>query len=344
MTKKTYIEKVSEINWETLYGINNVDLAWNFIETNLNDILSDIAPIVKVQPSNRHKKWVTRDTKDLMRLRDDAKLTAKQSGSPEHWKDYRTLRNTVTSQVRKDRRTFLQDQYKKCDDTNDIGQLYKTVKSQLGWNPTGPPTTLVDNGRTITAPKDLAQLQMDYFHNKNIELHNSVNSDNEDINPLETLNSCINKWKQWHQKGVATAASTTTSSGGSHCPPNNNNITQQQWSQREVATAASTITSSGGSHRPPQQHNTKGSGNSCLHNNIQWRQPPPLPTTKQHNTTTVVSKGSGNSCLHNNIQWRQPPPSQQHNTKGSGNSCLHNNIQWRQPPPSQRETTTSSKL
>ena len=53
-------------------------------------------------------------------------------------------------------------------------------------------------------------------------------------------------------------------------------------------------------------------------------------------------QGSGNSCLHNNTQWRQPPPSQQNNTapgvpQGSGNSCLHNNILWRQPPPSQQQ-------
>ena len=37
-------------------------------------------------------------------------------------------------------------------------------------------------------------------------------------------------------------------------------------------------------------------------------------TDKVSIETAVVSQGSGNSCLHNNIQWRQPPPSQQQST------------------------------
>ena len=50
---------------------------------------------------------------------------------------------------------------------SDTATLYKTAKSQLGWNSSGPPTILVKEGTSVTSPGKLAQVQMDYYHDKN---------------------------------------------------------------------------------------------------------------------------------------------------------------------------------
>ena len=145
------------------------------METNLNLILSDIAPIVKVQPCSKYRKWVSNSTKELMKSRDQARMTAKQSGTEVDWNLYRKLRNTVTSQVRKDRKTHYQDKYNQCEQENDISQLYKTVKSQLGWSKNEPPTTLVKpDGTTVTSPKEIAPVQMEYFHLMNEKLMETI--------------------------------------------------------------------------------------------------------------------------------------------------------------------------
>ena len=44
--------------------------------------------------------------------------------------------------------------------------LFKTVKTQLGWKKNGPPQKLIIEGKSITAPKKIADEQINYFLNK----------------------------------------------------------------------------------------------------------------------------------------------------------------------------------
>ena len=104
----------------------------------------------------------------------------------------------------------------------------------------------------------------------------------------------------------------------------------------EAATAPPTTSTT-----TPVASQSQGCGNSCLHNNILWRQPPPpqhqqlqQPTTNTPTTTSVASQsqGCGNSCLHNNILWRQPPPPNNNYNKPQHHQCC----------PSHREVATAA--
>ena len=55
-----YIKKVKAVNWEIMYQLRDVNLVWDFMESSLSDILKEIAPIVKIQPRNDFKAWVTK--------------------------------------------------------------------------------------------------------------------------------------------------------------------------------------------------------------------------------------------------------------------------------------------
>ena len=190
-----YIEKISQINWNEMYSCSNVNLAWDFFETNIKEVLSTEAPILKVQPRGSFKSWVSNSTKEKMKLRDTARDKAKATGDVEKWIEYRKLRNQVTKDVKNDRRKHFSDKYDECDVNNDVAKLYKIAKQQLGWNMNGPPTTLIQGGRTITSPQQLAQTQMEYYHSKNLKLLESV-QETPDIDPLETLRKNFEKWRQ----------------------------------------------------------------------------------------------------------------------------------------------------
>ena len=65
---------IIKIDSEKMYQMTDVNLAWNFLEVSLTQILKTETPIVKVQQSTKYKNWVTNTTKYLMKERDQARI------------------------------------------------------------------------------------------------------------------------------------------------------------------------------------------------------------------------------------------------------------------------------
>ena len=176
-----------------MYELTDVNLAWNYMETSLTEILSLEAPVVKVQPTKHYKSWVTKETKTMMVERDNAKTASRLTGTPEDRDNFKKLRNKVSKAVKNNRKDYYKEKYEKCEQTKEISMLYKIAREQMGGNKGGPPVQLVIEGRNITSPKDMAQEQMNFFVKKNKKLMNEVQGDSE-IDPLETLNRAVNDW------------------------------------------------------------------------------------------------------------------------------------------------------
>ena len=165
-----------------MYVLTNPNLAWNFLESNLLDILKVDAPVITCHQGLKQQC-----------LRDAARNVSKITNSEEDKMIYRRLRNKATMEVRKDRQDFFRKQYNDCEYSNDSSKLYKTTKIQAGWKTNGPPVSLVINGQNITSPKIIAQEQMKFFQKKNEKLLESVEGSDE-INPLEILKHSVKKW------------------------------------------------------------------------------------------------------------------------------------------------------
>ena len=191
--------RIKEINWDTLYQMTDVNLAWDYMESNITDILKISAPVVTVQPRNKYKKWLSSQTKTTMEDRYLARAAARTSGTQEDYQKYKKLRNKVTSQTKKDKKEYLNKIYKECEEQKDTTRLYSTAKAQAGWNRTGPPASLVIEGQKVTSPKDIAQGQMNYFHMKNQKLLDEVEGGDE-ISPVETLKLSLENWKKQGNK------------------------------------------------------------------------------------------------------------------------------------------------
>ena len=54
-----YRERLAEVNWTEIYGINDVDIANDFLETKLKPILNELCPMSTVQYCSNHKPWLT---------------------------------------------------------------------------------------------------------------------------------------------------------------------------------------------------------------------------------------------------------------------------------------------
>ena len=120
---KEYLEEVNKVEWEQIYKIKNVDLAYHFIESNLQRILNKMAPITKCQTNKKFKNWISKETKDLMEQRNTQWNTAKGTNLTEDWNKYRKTKNYCTTRMRLDRKNYMNKLFENSE--NQVRNLYK---------------------------------------------------------------------------------------------------------------------------------------------------------------------------------------------------------------------------
>ena len=76
---------------------------YNFLETELLNILNVMAPLKKIQPRKNVSNWITEETRRSMRIRDIAREIASNTQRPDDWLSYKILRNRCNTLVRTDR-------------------------------------------------------------------------------------------------------------------------------------------------------------------------------------------------------------------------------------------------
>ena len=76
---------VKNIRWYEVYSCQDVDLAVDIFTSKLTDILDKMAPVKKFQVRTKYAAWVSDSTKDKIKVRDAAQLTAATTQLKEDW-------------------------------------------------------------------------------------------------------------------------------------------------------------------------------------------------------------------------------------------------------------------
>ena len=139
----SFRDQLDQVNWDTLYSIQNLDLANTFFETTVQEALNSQAPLKTLIPNKKIKSWVGPDTRKLMEDRNTAREKAKTTQDLTDWESYRHLRNSCNTKIKKDKIFHFEKIYSKCQTTNDTKLLHSTFKNQLGWNVSGPPSAFL---------------------------------------------------------------------------------------------------------------------------------------------------------------------------------------------------------
>ena len=123
-----------------------------------------MAPIRKFQTRKNYVPWMSKDTKVLKEKREAIYKKATSTDNAEDWRQFRALRNQVTSSLRQDKKMWESEKLDLVK--NDSTGVWKEVKSWLGWGTSGTPTQLFWEGRLITSPLDLANSMNRFFLQK----------------------------------------------------------------------------------------------------------------------------------------------------------------------------------
>ena len=190
---KRFCEKLGEIDWGVMYESKSVDTAYFYFEEKVKEALESEAPLKKVQPRKGHKPWITGETRDQMTMRDNMREKARRTRNVDDWGSYKIARNKCTSMVIKDRKNYFKKKFNECEEDGNVKKLYQLTKNQLGWKTGGPPVTFQQDGRLVTAPKELAEVQAKFFEKKIEKLMEKMPKDDLE-DPLHYLKLAIEKW------------------------------------------------------------------------------------------------------------------------------------------------------
>ena len=127
-----------------------------------------------------------------MERRDILRDRAVSSQSPADWNLFKIMKNKCTASLKRDKKQHYINLYKKFENENDVSNLYKTTKHQLGWKSGVTPESFLIDGKRISSPAQLANIQLDFFNKKVKTLIDSVPTTNRD--PLSVLKSALQRW------------------------------------------------------------------------------------------------------------------------------------------------------
>ena len=115
--------------------------------------IADIhAPLRKFTVKTKPAPWRTDYLRDLMEMRDMAKLEAKTSGYPSDLAVYRKLRNYVVKINTEYNRSYFQNAIN--DSKNDAKSMWNTTNNLIGRSHHLRPVGVGSNGRALSKPID----------------------------------------------------------------------------------------------------------------------------------------------------------------------------------------------
>ena len=102
---------MEKISWWEVYACEDVDTAVDIFTRKLTDILDKMAPVKKFQIRTKYAAWLSEETKNKIKERDQAQQSAALSGSEEDWSKYKRLRNDLKKILRTEKSSWQQSKH-----------------------------------------------------------------------------------------------------------------------------------------------------------------------------------------------------------------------------------------
>ena len=114
-------------NWDHLYLIKDVNLAWKYLNSVLPVSFNRHCPIIKKQIRGKISPWLTTDLKQKMNHRDQLKRKAKRNNTDQDWNCYKKEKNRCTNLIREAKQNFHKNLLSK--NVQNPRKFWKTLKS-----------------------------------------------------------------------------------------------------------------------------------------------------------------------------------------------------------------------
>ena len=140
-----FLNEVRKISWWGVYSeCFDCESAAQILNDKITDILDVMAPIRSFQVRTKYAPWLSQNTKNLIKERDQAQQKAARTKNADDWRIYKQMRNKVTNVLRTEKKRWQAD--KITEFGRDSSSTWKNIKNWLGWLKGGSPTKLICDG------------------------------------------------------------------------------------------------------------------------------------------------------------------------------------------------------
>ena len=125
-------ELINSELFSTLYDQTDVSIAWSSFKTEFLRICNKYAPIQHIRVKYTSKNWITSNIRELIHKRNHAHQKALRTLSVSDWEHCKSLRNTITSKIRKFKKQFYQSKIEAS--SSNASEMWKILKQVLPSN------------------------------------------------------------------------------------------------------------------------------------------------------------------------------------------------------------------
>ena len=168
--KEDFLSQLEQIDWTPVYSCRDVDLAVDIFTWLFRNVLDQHAPWVVYQLRKSFTPWVTPDTVEMIKKRDETKARATNLAKAgkdcsEDWAEFKKLRNTINNRIKYEERTYKSKIMR--DNSDNPSKCWQLAKTFMNWNTAaGSPTQLESEGRLVLKAAEIASIMNKFFIDK----------------------------------------------------------------------------------------------------------------------------------------------------------------------------------
>ena len=167
-----FLHYVKKLPMWQVYRCEDPGIAVEVLSQFLSCILDTVAPVRKFQVRKNYCPWLTNETKWLISDRNAAQKKAAETKNPYDWKQFKFLRNKVTSRLKAEKDAW--QKRKLSMGYENSSTMWKSIKGWLGWTIGGPPKQLFDGFKMCNKPSELSSIMNNHFVNKVKKIRNEL--------------------------------------------------------------------------------------------------------------------------------------------------------------------------
>ena len=118
-----------------------------------SSIIDNHAPVKLFQTRKNYAPWIGKETKSLIKERNELKQESMNSNDPEKLSEYKRIRNKIKSRIKNEKQSYYQERFEKAKNDNDSKQMWNNAYEILGSKNNLSPTQLLIDGNLCSNPQ-----------------------------------------------------------------------------------------------------------------------------------------------------------------------------------------------
>lgn len=179
-----FLNDLANINWTRFQLIPDVTDAWEFLYSEMLEVINKHAPFKTIRVKGRHLPWISTDLINLFKQRDHAWTKYRKSKNPADWELYRKLRNQSKIQTRNAKSSYYQEAF--TQNYNNPKQFWKHLDQLLNRSKDNIIENITVDNTVTSDPHIISDAFNQYFSSISSAQHSDYSKTSRPLNNVSS--------------------------------------------------------------------------------------------------------------------------------------------------------------